>query len=99
MMQILVKNYCLKKAIDPDSEEGRNVARELLTWFQIGVADQADCMKCSRHVADAARHLSQGLDAGSWPVTIMSRSTWFLLNVWRLTVPALPRFRLPTRER
>lgn len=30
MMQILVKDYCLTKAIDPDSEEGRDVARELL---------------------------------------------------------------------
>jgi hypothetical protein len=33
MMQILVKNYCLTKAIDPDSDEGRDVARELLNWF------------------------------------------------------------------
>jgi hypothetical protein len=25
MMQTLVKNYCLTKAIDPESEEGRDV--------------------------------------------------------------------------
>ena len=40
MMQTLVKNYCLTKGIDPDSDEGRDVARELLKWFQIGVTDK-----------------------------------------------------------
>lgn len=41
MMQTLVKNYCFRKAIDPDSEEGRDVARELLKWFQTGVTDKS----------------------------------------------------------
>jgi hypothetical protein len=36
-----VKNYCLTKAIDPDSEEARDAARELLKWFQIGVTDKS----------------------------------------------------------
>lgn len=41
MMQTLVKKYCLTKAIDPDSEDGRDVARELLKWFQTGVTDKS----------------------------------------------------------
>jgi hypothetical protein len=40
-MQTLVKNYCLTKAIHLDSEEARDVARELLKWFQIGVTDKS----------------------------------------------------------
>jgi hypothetical protein len=41
MMQTLVKNYCLTNGIEPDGEEGRDVARELLKWFQIGVTDKS----------------------------------------------------------
>jgi len=41
MMQNLVKDYCRTKEIEPDSEEGRDVARELLKWFQIGVTDKS----------------------------------------------------------
>jgi len=41
MMQTLLKNYCLTKAIDPDSEEARDAARELLKWFEIGVTDKS----------------------------------------------------------
>ncbi|MFP3547315.1 acetyltransferase [Rhizobium sp. SIMBA_035] len=41
MMQALVKNYCLTKAIDLDSEEAWDAARELLKWFQIGVTDKS----------------------------------------------------------
>ncbi len=40
MMQELVKDYCRTNAIEPDSEEGRDVARDLLKWFQIGVRDR-----------------------------------------------------------
>ncbi|WP_200950888.1 hypothetical protein [Rhizobium sp. Root1220] len=41
MMQTLVKNYCLTKTIELDSEEARDVAHELLKWFQIGVTDKS----------------------------------------------------------
>ncbi len=41
MVQTLVKNHCLTKAIDPDSEEARDAARELLKWFQAGVTDKS----------------------------------------------------------
>ncbi|MGR9060226.1 acetyltransferase (plasmid) [Rhizobium leguminosarum] len=41
VMQNLVKDYCLTKEIELDSEEGRDVARELLKWFQIGVTDKS----------------------------------------------------------
>jgi hypothetical protein len=40
MIKRLVKEYCQTKAIDPDGEEGRDVARELLKWFQVGVSDK-----------------------------------------------------------
>jgi hypothetical protein len=31
--------YCLTKAIDPDREEGRDVAREPINWLPIGVTN------------------------------------------------------------
>ena len=40
-MQALVKDHCLTKAINPDSEEEKDVARELLKCFQIGVTDKS----------------------------------------------------------
>ena len=40
-MPALVKDHCLTKAINPDSEEGRDLARELLKCFQIGVTDKS----------------------------------------------------------
>ncbi|MGV2102825.1 MULTISPECIES: hypothetical protein [unclassified Rhizobium] len=40
-MQALVKDHCLTKAINPDSEEGRDLARELLKCFQIGVTNKS----------------------------------------------------------
>jgi hypothetical protein len=40
MMQSLVREHCQKKAIEPESEDGRYVARELLKWFQVGLTDQ-----------------------------------------------------------
>lgn len=41
MVENLAKDYCLTKSIEPDSEEGLDVARELLKWFQIGVTDKS----------------------------------------------------------
>jgi len=41
MMKTLAKNHCLTNAIDPDSEEARDAARELLKWFQGGVTDMS----------------------------------------------------------
>jgi hypothetical protein len=35
MVQSLMKEQCRTKAIESDSEEGWDVARELLKWFQI----------------------------------------------------------------
>ncbi|NEI50115.1 acetyltransferase [Rhizobium ruizarguesonis] len=40
MVQSLMKEQCRTKAIESDSEEGWDVARELLKWFQIGVTDR-----------------------------------------------------------
>ncbi|TCR71467.1 MULTISPECIES: acetyltransferase [Rhizobium/Agrobacterium group] len=40
MVQSLIRDYCRERMVDPSGGEAKEAARELLTWFQIGVTDQ-----------------------------------------------------------